>query len=183
MGEIPRIILLIILIIWLDTRGAFFAWCEPAKQIYRDLYPFVGKPNQIDPDAEGGAVWWKPPGLELLSSISLFDLKEDNTVLDRLQADICMKLYAGYRLCPSNEAIVKQIQQLSAIPGVTYHVAPSHPGPCGGTFQITANSAYELLNIAQKMTRITQGLEPNSKSPGKIRDRLQNYTREHMIKT
>lgn len=170
MGELPIIILLFIIIIWCDLLGTFHDWSDSTKQIYRDLYPFIGKPNQLDPDCEGGAVWWKPPGLELMSCISLFDAAVD---MEPLQADVCLKLYAGFQLCPNKEAIERQICQLSAIPGVTYHADQR-------AFQIAANTAQELFGTAVKMTRVTQGLEPVNKRPSKIRDRLRNYTREHL---
>jgi hypothetical protein len=176
MGELPQIILIIIILIWCDAIGIFHDWAEATKQIYRDLYPFVGKPNQLDTDSDGGAVWWKPKGLELMSCISLLDFAEDSdTPLDHLQADVCMKLYAGYQLSPSQEAISRQIQQLSEIPGVTFHSDQR-------AFQITAQSAHELLSIAHKMTRVTQGLEPSPKRIGKIRDRLQTYTHDYLTK-
>lgn len=176
MCEFAIVILLVLILVWCDTLGSFHDWESSTRQIYQDLYPFIGRPNQLDPDHDGGAVWWKPAGMEMMNCVSLFDIShESSSCEDVLQADVCLKLYAGYELCPSKEAIDRQIQQLSEIPGVTYHADQR-------AFQISANSAHELFSTAHKMTRVTQGMEPITKRPSKIRDRLQSYSRELFVK-
>lgn len=168
------VVLVLIILVWCWASGHITDWDEQTKQTYRDLYPYVGHASQTHPEKEGGAVWWNPENFEVMKSISLFDAMNPC-----LQADVQMKLFAGFDCIPNEEAAAMQIKRISGIPGVTYC-------PHRHKFQIDANSADELMDIAHKMIRITKGSYMNPEEPPscnireRLRAKLQKYSTVHL---
>ncbi len=168
------VVFILIILVWCWATGLVTNWCENTKRTYCDLYPYVGHASQSHPEESGGAIWWNPRDLTVVKSISLMDAMEPC-----LQADVCVKLFAGFDCIPDEEAAMTQIKRIAGIPGVTY-CARNHK------FQIDANSADELMSITHKMIRITKGCEPDTKQfpagtvRDKLRSKLQKYSTTHL---
>lgn len=168
------VVFILIILIWCWSTGLTTNWCEKTRRTYCDLYPYVGHASQTHYEESGGAIWWSPASFEVMKSISLIDAMEPC-----IQADVCMKLFAGFDCVPGNEAIATQIKRIAAIPGVTYCSRQNK-------FQIDADSADELMSITHKMIRITKGVEIREDMPketvrDKLRTKLQKYSAKHIV--